>query len=70
MSSAATQRLLNLKAAAVYLGGVSIWTVRALVANGDLKPVLLPSVRHPGETGRRLLFDVRDLDAAVDRWKQ
>ena len=62
-------RLLDIKAAAVYLGGVSPWTLRGLVADGHLRPVRLPSLRHPGENGRRLLFDIRDLDAVVDRWK-
>jgi hypothetical protein len=61
-------RLRDVDAAGDYLG-VSPWTVRALVAEGHLKPVRLPSVRYPGENGRRLLFDVRDLDAAVDKWK-
>lgn len=63
-------RLLDLKTAARYLGGISPWTVRGLVAKGDITPVRLPSVKHPGEAGRRLLFDVRDLDALVDRWKE
>lgn len=59
-------RLLDVSATAAYLGGVSTWTVRALVADGHLRPVRLPSVRHQGENGRRLLFDRRDLDAFVD----
>ena len=62
-------RLLDVKAAARYLGGLSIWTVRALVADGHIRPVELPSVRRPGERSRRLLFDRVDLDAAVDRWR-
>jgi hypothetical protein len=62
-------RLLDLKAAARYMGGISPWTLRALVADGHLKPVRLPSVRHPGEQGRRLLFAREDLDAAITRWK-
>ncbi len=62
-------RLLDIEAAAQYLGGVSPWTLRALIADGHLHPVRLPSVRHRGETGRRLLLDKRELDAAVDRWR-
>lgn len=62
-------RLLDVKAAASYLGGISTWTLRALVGDGHLRPVRLPSVRHRGEQGRRLLFDRRDLDALIDTWK-
>ena len=65
-----TPRLLDIEAAALYLGGVSPWTLRALIADGHLHPVRLPSVRHRGETGRRLLLDVRDLDAAIERWRR
>jgi hypothetical protein len=62
-------RLLNVIETRQYLGGISDATIRRLVARGELKPTRLPSVRHKGETGRRLLFDVQDLDAVVDRWK-
>lgn len=62
-------RLLDVKATAAYLGGISPWTVRALVADGHLLPVRLPSVRHRKEQGRRLLFDRADLDAAIVAWK-
>lgn len=62
-------RLLDVDGAARYLGNVSKWTIRALVERGELQPVRLPSVRHSGENGRRLLFDVRDLDVAIERWK-
>jgi hypothetical protein len=61
-------RLLDVKAAAAYLS-VSHWTMRALVEKGQLTPVRLPSLKHKGEDGRRLLFDARDLDAFVDRVK-
>ena len=61
-------RLLDAKAAAAYLG-VSHWTIRAYVEKGELVPVRLPAVRRSGEDCRRLLFDVRDLDAFVDRLK-
>jgi hypothetical protein len=63
-------RLVDIKTAAKYLGDVSPWTLRALIANGELHPVRLPSIRHRGENGRRLLFDVRDLDDAIDRWRR
>lgn len=59
-------RLFDIHAAAAYLGGVSTWTLRAYVADGHLRSVKLPSVRHRGENGRRLLFDRADLDAFVE----
>ena len=62
-------RLLDLDAASKYLGGISPWTVRSLVGRGELRAVRLPSVRHDHETGRRLLFDIRDLDDAISRWR-
>jgi hypothetical protein len=61
-----TSRLLDIRATAQYLGGLSTWTVRNFVADGHLRPVKLPSVRHKGENGRRLLFDRRDLDAFIE----
>src|SRR5688572_19873618 len=62
-------RLLNSEEAAKYLGGISVWTLRALVANGEITPVRLPSCRRPNESSRRLLFAREDLDALIDRWK-
>lgn len=62
-------RLLDVTATAAYLGGICADSVRALVAQGQLVPVRLPSCRRPGESSRRLLFDVRDLDRRVDAWK-
>lgn len=64
-----TPRLLDVEATAEYLGGISIWTVRGLVEKGYLTPVRLPSVRHRGENGRRLLFDRADLDRLIDQGK-
>jgi excisionase family DNA binding protein len=62
-------RLLSVTETASYLG-VSTVTIRRWVASGHLQPVRLPSVRRTGEPGRRLLFDVQDLDALVERWKR
>lgn len=62
-------RLLDVGETALYLGGISQATVRRLVAQGVLCPVRLPSCRRPGESSRRLLFDVRDLDTLVETWK-
>lgn len=53
-------RLLDVKQAGAYLG-VSPWTVRELAWRGEL-----PEVR----IGRRLLFDIRDLDGLVERNKR
>ncbi len=58
-------RLLNLKAAAAYLG-VSPWTIRDLEAAGTLKRVSIPVGR---KDLRKLLFDRIDLDELIERWK-
>lgn len=65
-----TQRLLDAEGAGRYLGNLSERTVRMLAERGDLRPVRIPSLTRDGEAGRRLLFDVKDLDAAVERWKK
>lgn len=63
-------RLLDVTATAAYLGGICADSVRALVAQGQLVPVRLPSCRRPGESSRRLLFALEDLDGLIDRWKR
>jgi len=50
--------------AALIVGGVSEWTVRAWISNGDLPVIKLPGVRR-GETSRRVLIAVKDLEAFV-----
>ena len=62
-------RLIGLKGSARYLG-ISDWTLRALIADGHLRPVRLPSVRDKNENGRRILLDRRDLDAFIDARRQ
>jgi excisionase family DNA binding protein len=60
-------RLLDLEAAAAYLG-VSPSTIRDLEAAG-----VLPRVRVPlpgGRELRKLLFDKADLDQLIDAWKE
>jgi len=59
-------RLLNLKAAANYLG-VSPWTIRDLEAKGVLKRVTVPL--PSGMELRKLLFDKVDLDCLIEAWK-
>jgi hypothetical protein len=59
-------RLLDLKAAAAYLG-VSPWTIRDLEANGTLRRVSIPI--GAGRDLRKLLFDRQDLDQLVESWK-
>jgi len=53
-------RLLNIKEASKYLG-CSLWQLRQLEWAGEL-----PSVRN---MGRRLLFDIHDLDHLVEKKK-
>jgi excisionase family DNA binding protein len=55
-------RLLDLKAAEVY-SGISAWTLRDLIASGDL-----PAVRPPRL--RRVWIDRADLDRAIALWKE
>ena len=55
-------RLLDLKAAEVY-SGISAWTLRDLIASGDL-----PAVRPPRL--RRVWIDRADLDRAIADWKE
>ena len=59
-------RLLNLKAAANYLG-ISPWTIRDLEAKGVLKRVTVPL--PSGTELRKLLFDKVDLDRLIEAWK-
>ena len=54
---AITPRLLNIKQASQYLS-CSCWTLRQLEWSGSL-----PSIRN---LGKRLLFDIRDLDKLVE----
>lgn len=61
-SRAASGRLLDLKAAETY-SGISAWTLRDLIASGDL-----PVVRPPRL--RRIWIDRADLDRAIAGWKE
>jgi hypothetical protein len=63
-----TPRLLNRSAAAAYLG-LSLATLDALRSQGEISPVPVPAAHRVGVPLRVPLFDIRDLDAAVDRWK-
>ena len=58
----AAARLLDLKAAEQY-SGISAWTLRDLIASGDL-----PAVRPPRL--RRVWIDRADLDRAIAGWKE
>ena len=64
-----TARPLDVKATAEYLGHISTWTVRSLVARGHLHPVRLPACHRPGDN-RRLLFDRADLDRFIDECRR
>ena len=61
-SRAASGRLLDLKAAEAY-SGISAWTLRDLIASGEL-----PVVRPPRL--RRVWIDRADLDRAIAEWKE
>jgi len=55
------KRLFTLKEAAVYLGRTE-WGIRDLAWSGRI-----PVVRNEG--GRKLFFDIRDLDAFIEKNK-
>jgi excisionase family DNA binding protein len=65
----AVGRLRNVQQAAEYLG-VSVWTVREWVATRRLPVVQLPALRRRNGAMRRVLVDVADLDAFIERYKQ
>ena len=68
--SAPIPRLLRLHEAATYLS-VSYWSVRDLVARGDIPAVRLPSPgARDGRALRRVLLDRRDLDRLIERHKE
>jgi excisionase family DNA binding protein len=63
-------RLLDLKAAAMYMG-LSYWTVRDLVIAGRLPSVKIPRPRSgDGRTIRRILLDRYDLDEFIEQSKE
>jgi hypothetical protein len=63
-------RLLDLHQAAAYLG-ISYWTARDLVNAGTIPTVRIPSVRAgDGRPIRRILVDIRDLDAFINGNKE
>jgi hypothetical protein len=59
-------RLLDLSAAAAYLG-LSSWTIRDLIDRGALTRVRVPL--PGGRELKRVLLDVRDLDKLIDQAK-
>lgn len=56
----------GVKEAAAALG-VCEKTIRRLIDDGVLPTVALPSVRYPGERGKRVLILVDDLRAFAER---
>jgi predicted site-specific integrase-resolvase len=64
-----TPLCVDVNAAAAALG-VSKWVIRRYVADGLLPTVKLPSVKHPGETSRRVLIAVADLEQFVQRHRE
>lgn len=66
-STVATRLLSDIQAAS-YLG-VSRSAVRALVANGDLRRIVLPSTNGRGQAARLLRIDLKDLDRFIEKSK-
>jgi len=50
--------------------GVSQWVIRHYIAIGILPTVKFPSVKRPGETSRRVLIAVVDLEAFVTKYRE
>ena len=78
-SRAFQPRLVNLQTAARYIG-VSYWTMRDYVMDGLIPRVTLPCCRRRAKGGsvvrragdvdaRRILVDIADLDALIERNK-
>ena len=65
----AEPRLLDLTAAAAYLG-ISRSAIRQLVESGRLSRVRLPSPSQPHGRLDRFLLDKADLDAVIERGKE
>jgi hypothetical protein len=59
-------RLLDVEAAALYLGALSHRSIRTLIDTGVLRRVRVPLGQ--GEL-RRVLVDRVELDGLIDRWK-
>jgi hypothetical protein len=69
-------RLRDREGAAAYLGGVSVDVIDRLIHSGAVPVVRLPVQRSrasgrgvPG-VNRRILIDVKDLDALIERSKE
>jgi excisionase family DNA binding protein len=60
----AARLVLNVKEAAATLS-VSTWTIRQWINEGHLPVVKLPSVKHHGERGKRILIAVTDLERFI-----
>lgn len=61
-------RLVDAEGAAMYLA-ISPRTIRALITEGVIPVVRPPAVLRRGECLRRILIDLLDLDALIERWK-
>ena len=58
---AKSPRLLGIKDAAAELG-ISVWTLRDLIGDGQIRTVQPPGVR-------RIWIDRRDIERAIESWK-
>lgn len=61
-----TPLCLDVKEAAAAVG-VSTWTVRKWIDDGELPTIKFPSVKYPGEKGKRILILVDDLKAFAEK---
>jgi len=59
-----TPLCLDVKGAAAALG-VTGWTIRKWISEGQLPTVKFPSVKYEGERGKRILIAVADLESFI-----
>ncbi len=64
-----TPLCLDVKTAATSVG-LSVWVLRRYIDEGLLPTVKFPSVKYPGETSRRVLIAVSDLEAFVAKYRE
>ena len=64
-----TRLVVGVKEGAAILG-VSQWVFRNLIADGLLPTVRFPSAKCPGESNRRILVAVADLEAFVAKYRE
>lgn len=61
--------VVDVKEAAKTLG-VSVWVMRHYIASGLIPTIQFPSTKRPGESTRRVLIAVADLNKFVEQHRE